>query len=208
MKAYKEILYFGEYAKNSDYSYIDDYGSKLYFTSGLWGSYFLKLTYSAMSWWWDDIIINSDYERIIDFYNKNNLNFQFDGFEEMSTEELSIEYNNNSTNKHTHEINKIIERIINLLKHPLFIFNELKNIRKFLSRKLKKEKSLKVYKIWSKSKKIFYIECNEECIIDLKNLLLNKRFYVYDLIKCTKKIINIREKSKINVYGCYILEEK
>ncbi len=205
---YKEILYFGEYAKNSDYSYMKDYGSKLYFTSGLWGSYFLKLTYSAMSWWWDDIIINSEYEKIIDFYNTNNHNFQFDNFEEISTEGLSIEYNNNSTNKDTIEKNKIIERIINLLKHPLFIFKELKSIRKYLSRKLKKEKSLTVYRINSKSKKIFYIECNEECIIDLKPLLSNKKVYIYDLIKCIKETVNIKEKSKINVYGCYILEEK
>lgn len=204
----KEILYFGEYAKNSDYSYMDDYGSKIYFTSGLWGSYFLKLTYSAMSWWWDDIIINSDYEKIIDFYNTNNSRFQFDNFEEISTEGLSIEYNNNSTNKRKYETYKIIERIINLLRHPLFIFKEFKSIKKFISRKVKKENSLTIYRIISKSKKIFYIECNEECIIDLNHLVLNKKIYIYDLIKCEKNLINIKEKSKINIYGCYILEEK
>lgn len=208
MNNYKQNLYFGEYAKNSDHPYMNDYRSKLYFTSGLWGSYFLRLTYSAMSWWWDDIIINPDYEKIIDFFNTNNITFQFDNFEEMSIERLSIEYNNNSTNKHIHEANKIIERIINLLKHPLFISKELKSIKKFLSRKLKNENSLTVYKMSSKSKKIFYIECNKECIIDLKNLLLNKKVCIYNLIKCDKKSVNIKNKSKINIYGCYIIEEK
>ena len=161
-----------------------------------------------MSWWWDDIIINSDYEKIIDFYNTNNSRFQFDYFEEISTEGLSIEYNSNSTNKRKYETYKIIERIINLLRHPLFIFKEFKSIKKFISRKVKKENSLIIYRIISKSKKIFYIECNEECIIDLNHLVLNKKIYIYDLIKCEKNFINIKEKSKINIYGCYILEEK
>ena len=63
------VLYLGEYAKHSDSSYINDMDSKMYFISGLWGSYFYNLTYTPMHWWWEETLNDSDYLALIDIYN-------------------------------------------------------------------------------------------------------------------------------------------
>lgn len=203
----KDILYVGEYAKNSDYSYLNDYNTKIYFTSGLWGAYLLKFNYSAMSWWWDDIIENLDYKNIINFYNKNN-KFDFLNFEKINFNKKDIKIICENNKKNKIEKNKIIERIINLLKHPLFFYKEIKSIKKFLAKKMIKEDNIYIYKINSKLRKTYYIECNVRIQINIKTLIQKRVFYLYDLVGCSKKIIEMESNDSIELFGCYILEEK
>ena len=201
------LLYVGEYAKNSDYPYMDNYKSKLYFTSGLWGAYFLRLTYTPMSWWWDEIIDNIEYENIIDFYNLNS-NFEVTNIEKESINDTKLEYIKDNSNKNMIENKKIIERIKNIMIHPLFLFKEFKNIKKYLTKKTLKESNVHLYRINSNFKKKYYIECDVHVKLDLFSIIQKQNICIYDLINCTKRDIKLKKNKKIELFGCYIFEEK
>ena len=178
----QNILYLGEYAKHSDSSYLNEIDSKIYFTSGLWSSYFYKLKYCPLHWWWKDLLYNIEYIKIINFYKDitNKLG------NISAIEKIKINYKIVSDKNNNLEKNKIKGRLNNLFKHPLFIFYELKSIKKFINKKRCKVSNVVIRKIIIKNKIIYYLECNDDIIIE-DNIHKN---YIVNLISGEKKKYN------------------
>ena len=189
------ILYLGEYAKHSDSPYINDMDSKMYFISGLWGSYFYNLTYTPMHWWWEETLNNSDYLALIDIYNL--ISGKLDTVTNVEKINLQYKIYGKSNTFNQSEKNKIKERLNNLIKHPLFIINELKNIKKFIIKKSIKQHEVIFRKIIFDDSYIYYLECNNNIMINEK---IDKK-YIIDLKTGKKrKYTNIIEKGNYLIF--------
>lgn len=164
-----KILYLGEYAKFSDRAYLKNMKSKIYFSSGLWGSYFYNLEYVPLHWWWQDLLVDKDYLKIISNYT---LISQKLGVVN-SVEKIDIKYKTFNKIDNLLEKKKINERFKTLLKHPLFIFNELYSIKKFINKKRIKQSEVVFRKINTNKKEIFYLECRNDIITN--NFFKNKK---------------------------------
>lgn len=178
------VLYLGEYAKHSDSSYINDIDSKTYFISGLWGSYFYNLTYTPMHWWWEEILNNSDYLVFIDIYNL--ISHKLDAVKKVEKINLQYKIYGKPNKFNQSEKNKIKERLNNLIKHPLFVINELKSIKKFVIKKGIKQHEVVFRKIMFDNDYIYYLECNN-------NIMINKKIhkkYIIDLKTGKKRKYN------------------
>ena len=199
-KKQKEILYIGEYSKNSDRGYINEYNSMIYFTSSLWISKALGLAYTPMSWWWDDVLTNEKYKKIINIFNKLEKQYSFTEIEQCLINES--EYYINEMTKDKIERKKIKERLVNLLKHPLFIKYELNNIKKFIIKKKNTNEEILIFKL-SNNNDNFYMEVNKNVLIDLK-LIFKDNFEIIDLITGKKHVL---KDGKSKLYGCYLLKK-
>lgn len=164
-----KILYLGEYAKFSDRAYLKNIKSKIYFSSGLWGSYFYNLEYVPLHWWWQDLLVDKDYLKIISNYT---LISQKLGVVN-SVEKIDIKYKTFNKIDNLLEKKKINERFKTLLKHPLFIFNELYSIKKFINKKRIKQSEVVFRKINTNKKEIFYLECRNDIVTN--NFFKNKK---------------------------------
>lgn len=177
-----DILYLGEYAKHSDNSYLNEMDSKIYFTSGLWGSYFYKIKYSPLHWWWKELLYNSEYIKIINVYKSitNKLG------NISAIEKVNINYKIVGNRNKDLEKNKIKERLNNIFRHPLFILNELKSIKKFINKKMRRASNVVVRNILINNKNIYYLECNDDIIIN-EDFCKN---YIIDLMSGVKMKYN------------------
>ena len=164
-----KILYLGEYAKFSDRSYLQDMESKIYFSAGLWGSYFYNLEYVPLHWWWQDLLIDGDYLKIISNYKSISQKLGV----VTSVEKIDIEYKIVNKTGNLLEKKKFNERFKTLLKHPLFIVNELHSIKKFINKKRIKQSEVVFRKINTNKKEIFYLECRNDIIVS--NFIQNKK---------------------------------
>lgn len=172
IRSKQNILYLGEYAKYSDNDYIDDINSKIYFTSGLWSSYFYKLEYSPLHWWWKQLLSNKEYINIIKNYNMmiNKIGL-INQIEKINVEYKIIENINNKLEK-----KKVKTRLVMLIKHPLFIIKEFKNIKKYLNKKRTKQNNVIVRKIILNNSELYYLECDKDIILETnlnKNNIVN-----------------------------------
>lgn len=156
------ILYLGEYAKYSDSAYLNDINSKIYFASGLWAAYFYNLKYSPLHWWWQHLLNNKDYINIVNVYNIliNKLG------KVKKVENVNIKFKFISRNDNKLEKKKIKERLDTLIKHPLFIFNEFRNIKKFIKKKFSEKSKIICRKILLYEKDVYYLECSNDIIIE------------------------------------------
>ncbi|MCL2860542.1 MAG: hypothetical protein FWF46_08395 [Oscillospiraceae bacterium] len=148
-----DVLSF-EYAKNSDKHYLQDYNSKIYFCSGIWGAFILKRAITPMHWWWQELLSNKNYLTIMDVLSKNVSDFG----EILDVTNYNVSYELLYSNSEKRESNKIIQRLINLIKHPSFIVNEFKSIRKFIIKKLKKEELTLCRKVKTDKCVFYYLE--------------------------------------------------
>ena len=64
------------------------------------------------------------------------------------------------------EKKKIKERLDTLIKHPLFIFNEFRNIKKFIKKKFSEKSKIICRKILLYEKDVYYLECSNDIIIE------------------------------------------
>ncbi len=187
-----DILYLGEYAKYSDSSYLDSLESKIYFVSGLWGFYFYNLNYPPLHWWWQDLLNDEEYIKIIDVFKDLSAKFgKVRGISKGKTD-----YRIYDKVSDVNEKQKIKERLLNLLKHPLFIFDEFKNIKKFIGRKFVKQSDVIFRNIILEDKVIYYLECNS-------NIVFNGNF---NGKKSINLLTGVESKCKKNIpKGIYII---
>lgn len=178
------ITYLGEYAKHSDSSHLNSIDSKRYFISGLWGSYFYGLQYTPMHWWWKETLCNSEYLKFIDMYNL--ISSKLDNVKDVKKVTIQYHIANESIVDNRIEKNKIKERLNNLLKHPLFIINEFKSIKKFIVKKSIKQHKVILRKILFNNNYIYYLECSNDIIIEEK---LHKK-HIIDLATGEKRKYN------------------
>jgi len=126
--------YLGEYAKFSDNSYLEVCESKSYFCSGLWGSYLQGLRNSPLHWWWQELLVNSEYLRIIGLFRKyapKNFNLVSSDNFEISDLEVIESGENNSIRR-----DKILFRLKNVILHPTYLKAERGAIVKFMKKNL------------------------------------------------------------------------
>lgn len=206
MSLNKEILYLGEYSKHSDYPYVDDFNAKIYFVSGIWGALLFGLNYTPMTWWWDSILNNDNYKKIINFYNNN---YEYISNYKLNDKNiLSPKYiREQERTINNHESNKIKERIINLIKHPLFVVKEFNNIKKYITKKIMKNNDNFVYELHGNNIKSYYIEVNDKKIINIGSIVSPGQYYLIDLINVNKNIIIVNKNTNLDLFGCYLLEE-
>lgn len=154
-----KLLYLGEYAKYSDNSYLKTDNAKIYFSSGLWGAYFCKLNFVPLHWWWQKLLINKEYMRIITLFNSITEEL---GEIEQIEQIRDLKYNSISKQHNDLEYKKIKSRLTTLVKHPLYIFKDYRNIKKFLTKKLHKQNEVIIRKIISNKKEVIYLECKND----------------------------------------------
>ena len=195
----KKILYLGEYSKYSDMAHSTLLNSKIYFTSGLWGSYFYNLKCSNLSWWWDEIIDDMKYKNIYKIFSKLSKNIKFK--ELVFTEKIKVHILKNIND--FHENQKVKARLMNLIKHPKRIFKEFKNIYKYIIKKLNKQKKYIEIKI---NEKTFYFESYHDCSIELDNLNNKKKYKIINLIDGNEIIFDNSEQIFIK-RGNYLIIE-
>jgi len=136
--------YLGEYAKFSDNSHLEVCESKSYFCSGLWGSYLQGLKNSPLHWWWQELLINNEYLKIISLFRKyvpKNFNLVSNNNFKISDLKVIELGGNNSIRK-----DKILFRLKTLILHPTYLRAEcgaiVKFIKKILSSCIDKEEVL------------------------------------------------------------------
>ena len=125
-----ENSYIGEYAKFSHNSFLTDCGSKAYFCSGLWGSYFLRFSNSPLHWWWKELLNNKDYLKIIETFQKNKPK-DFTPFNSFEIKTIKLF---KSKQKDTVKHKKVLYRLKNLIIHPSYIKVEYCSILKYINK--------------------------------------------------------------------------
>lgn len=124
--------YLGEYAKFSDNSHLGVCESKAWFCSGLWGSYLQGLNNSPLHWWWQELLVNNEYLKIISLFNQcmpEKFRLIKDSDFEITDLKIIEASNDNDIRK-----NKILFRLKNLILHPTLIKVEWGGIIKFIKK--------------------------------------------------------------------------
>lgn len=184
-----------EYAKNSDEAYLKNNVSLKFFCSGIWSGYLLGKVQSPMHWWWNELLNNKKYLYIIKLFNISKpLGPKI--FNDFTSEICEKELITNIGEKQV-LYKKIYFRIWNIVKHPLFIGKEYKQILKFVKKRfaLKLSEEVLIRGFEKDSKIFFYCET-------LKNAIFNFNININLSLKSSNKakVINLITGQKSTIF--------
>lgn len=202
--------YLGEYAKFSDDSHLKIYESKFYFCSGLWGSYLQGFTNSPLHWWWEKLLANSEYLKIINVFQKYSPNkpgiIFGNNFKILKLETSQIKLNSSDKIKK----DKILFRLKTLIHHPAYIKNEWGAISKFMKKKILSyvnEKPILIRNFEDSSYIYFYCEPKKyqqiNFQIHVKGIHRIGNIESINLLNGVSKQIKYKEKNETIIITCH-----
>lgn len=199
-RKWRKDSYLGEYARYSDQSYINRQDTLAFFLSWLYGALFYWYKVSPYSWWWDEILANKKYLKSIEVFWSVVPLIKKDRIESLDLKktDIMIQFDNidtkeNSGGGESPLLQKVKERVWDIIAHPKNLFNEIRALKKLwykIIHSVQKESIfLREYEIGNKT--IIYVESSNKS----KKITINtEKSYVLSCINLqTGEVISKKE---------------
>jgi hypothetical protein len=201
-------LLISEYGYDSHESDVNNINVLRYFCSGIWSSQITNRQISPLAWWWEDILKDESYIKVIDTFNKLSPQGK-----SIVNEVRGVKVNTRRNNPRLkgQDAKKFKYRFLEVLKKPSRIQKERNAIKKFVGKSfynILQNNNYAIYEIITGGKSLLFLENSCEVTIKIPNGDRFKEKLLNDLVtgKAIKMItVGSNLESKVLTPGCYLI---